>query len=1138
MTLKILFRTTLLAFLLTLLSAAATPARAQAVFGRVVGTVTDPSGAVIAHAAVLIKDKDRGSEYQTTTNAQGDYAQGQLLAGTYMVRVTAEGFGTFESSAAVHVDTTVEVNAQMAVGSLSGTVQVTDETPLLQVDRAEVSTTLATTEVENLPVIDRNATGLVFTAPGVQLTGFQHSAAENPQGGYQFASNGQQFFANGFLLDGTENNSAILGIAVINPNIDSLEELKVTTSNYDAEFGSVGGALLQATTKSGTNRFHGSAFEYLRNDAFNAQNPFAPGALPLHWNQFGGSLGGPVKKDKLFFFADYQGTRRSTGAPVTATVPTAAERAGDLTALLGDVIPGAAPVQTTEGAVVAPQAGMIFDPSTGNPDGSGRRAISSGGRVNVLPSVPAAMTKLLAYLPLPNMGPAGSLANNYVGTGKQTFQNDQADARLDYTVSQTARVFGRYTISRFSNVAPGAFGELAGGPSLSGTNFAGAADTQNQSLALGYTQSLSPKLVAEVRFGTYRYRVRVQPGGLGTTPASDAGIPGLNLGSASTSGMPAFYVNGNGGFDFGYSLAINSCNCPLAETENHFQWVTNWTKLAGTHTIGWGADLRRAQQQRIPSDSHRSGEINFNPSTTGSLEADTAGQDAGLTTGAGMASLLLGTPGAFSRYFTGANLEPGLRQTRMFFYAQDTWRVTPKLTLSYGLRYENYLPQNAAKPGGAGSFDPATGEVLIAGVGNVSGSMNVTAYKSGFVPRVGFAYQVQEKTVLRAGYGSSFTPAGLGAVFGQAPDYDPPIILPQQLNANTSYDSVYDLYAGPPVPALPAVAASGRYPLPPNISVYYFFDPPNRYRVPLTQFWNAAVQRQITPTMAVNVAYVGNVGRHIFVNANQNQAVPGPGDFNSRRRFYPQFGLSQGIYSDCNCDNSTYHSLQAQWTQHQARGLDFIVSYTYSKALDNTELGGVSDNNLDYRADHGPASFDRRHILTVSNVWQLPFGRGKRFGTDVNRAVDLVAGGWEFSGITNFNSGSPFTPNVGDAPLLNADFNSVRPDRVGNPHVAHPSRALWFDPSAFTAPQDSYRDGDVRRNSLVGPNEFLMNLTLAKVFTIAEGKTLQFRWENYNALNHVNLNTPANYVDQDGAGQITSIRADMREMQFGLHFRF
>ena len=349
---------------------------------------------------------------------------------------------------------------------------------------------------------------------------------------------------------------------------------------------------------------------------------------------------------------------------------------------------------------------MVFDPTTGNSDGSGRKAISTNGQVNVMPAVPEAITKLLAYLPQPNTGGAGAIVNNYVGTGKSTFQDDQEDGRIDYTLNANSRIFGRYSISQFSASAPGAFGVLAGGPALSGANFAGSSNTDNQSLALGYTRTFSPTLILEARFGTYRYRVRVQPGDVGTTPANDAGIPGLNLGTDATSGMPAFYVNGNGAFEFGYSLPINSCNCPLSETENHFQWVNNWTKILGTHTIGWGADIRRAQQTRIPSDSHRSGEITFDPATTGNFDADLAGQNSGLTTGAGIASLMLGVPESFARYFTGAGLRPGLRQTRMFFFVQDNWRATPRLTLTYGLRYENYLPQNAAYPGGAGSFDP------------------------------------------------------------------------------------------------------------------------------------------------------------------------------------------------------------------------------------------------------------------------------------------------------------------------------------------------------------------------------------------------------------------------------------------------
>ena len=1130
----------------------------QAVSGKILGHVSDASGAVISNASVTVTDVDRGISAATTTNETGNYVQTHLLAGRYRVRVSAPGFAPFETTVEVHVDSSTEVNAALTIGQTQAVVTVTDEIPLLKADRADVSTILTTSELANLPILDRNLTRAVFTTAGTQMNDWQHASSENPQGGVQFSANGQQFTANGFLLDGTENNSSGLGIAVINPNIDALQEFKVTTGNYDAEFGSVAGALLQATTKSGTNEWHGSLFEYLRNSSLgSAADRFGAGVLPLHWNQFGGAVGAPIVKNKLFFFFDYQGTRRHTGAPIITTVPTMAERSGNLQALLGNFVcadgsnsatPCSGPllVNTTEGASVPAQVGMIFDPTTGNPDGTGRLAISIGGKVNVLPSVPAPITNLLNNLPLPNTGNPGDIANNFIGTGLDTFSNDQEDVRIDQVISDRSHLFGRYTISDFTKHAPGAFGDLAGGPALTGSAFAGRSSARNQSIALGYSYTLSTSLITDVRFGFYRYRIRTQPNGVGRTPASDAGIPGLNLGTAETSGMPAFYINGNGAFQFGYALGINQCNCPLKETENHFQLVNNWSKTWHNHTFGWGADFRRLQQQRIPSDNHRAGEITFNNSVTGNADVDTLSQ-VGAVTGSGMAAFLLGQPNQFVRYFTGGGYHAGLRQTRLFLFAQDSWRLTPKLTLNYGLRYENYLPQTAPSRGGAGSFDPNTGQGLAAGIGSVPSNMGVQAYNLGFAPRLGIAYQIQPKTVIRAGYGRSFTPSGLGAVFGQSPEYDPPITIPQQLNPTNSYSSVFNLLQGPPLPPNPQVGADGRFPLPSTLQVYYFFNPPSSYRIPAVDFWNLTIQHEFTPTLSFEAAYVGNVGRHLYVNPNVNQAVPGPGaDFNQRRLYFQKFQLTQALYETCNCDNSSYNGLQLKLQKRVSHGLDLLVTYAYAKALDNTEYGSVYDNNLNFRADHGPSNFDRTHTLTVSNVWELPFGRGRHWGSQVSRIMDLVLGGWVFNGISTFYSGMPFTAYVSNTANVNADFNHVRADQIGNPDVPHPNANLWFNPAAFTAPQGLYRDGFVHRNSLRGPREALMNLALAKTFTIAEGKTLEFRWENFNALNHPNLALPNNgggtpateFVDAQGAGQIVATQVPMRQMQFGLHFRF
>ncbi len=1135
----------------------------QAVYGNILGTVTDKSGAAVPNVDVKITDLDRGTTSQVKANESGNYEQTHLLAGRYKVSVTASGFAPFEATAEVQIDSSTRVDIPLGVQGETTQVTVTGETPLLKVDRADVSTTLTTEELGSLPILNRNVTQMLLVTPGAQLhSDWQHSQAENPQGGYQIDVNGQQFTSNGFLLDGTENNSAILGIAIVNPNIDSLQEFKVTTSDYDAEFGSVAGALMQATTKSGTNQYHGSLFEYLRNDIFNANDRFSGVNLPLRWNQFGGSFGGPIIKNKLFFFTDYQGLRRRRDATVTTTVPTAAERNGDLTALLGDFIcsdgstspagcgANALMVPTTEGGTIAAQAGMVFDPNSGDIDpsslsrnGNNRSAITTNGKPNML-SVPPELTNILNFLPPPNV-PGAGISDNYIATGAEKFDSNQVDARIDYNFSDRLHLFGRYTIANFNLSAPGAYGSEAGGPALTGISFAGKSVDRNQSLALGSTYTISTSLITDLRFGFYRYRIRVQPNGVGTTPATDAGFPGLNQGTPETSGMPAFYVDGNGGFNFGYALGINQCNCPLKETENHFQFVNNWMKTKGNHSFAWGVDIRRAQQQRIPSDSHRSGEITFSDGETGSATVNGVASASGLTTGAGLASFLLGESSQFARYFTGAGFHPGLRQTRLFFYGQDSWRVTPKLTVNYGLRYENYLPQTAASRGGAGSFDPNTGEVLVAGVGSVPANMGVKPYNLGFAPRLGLAYQVKEHTVVRAGYGRSFTPAGLGAVFGQAPDYDPPIVNPQFNGADNNYATVFNLLTGPPVIPNPVVPSSGRYPLPNGLSVYYFFNPPSAYRIPLSDSWNLTVQHQFAKGFTAEVGYVGNVGRHLFMNPNVNQAAPpdpnsDPAtwpDFNSRRLYYQKFGLEQWLGETCNCDNSSYHAMQVKVQKHANNGLDFLVTYTYGKAMANTDTGGAYSNNLNWWQDHGPANWDRTHTLTISHIYALPFGRGRHWGANTSRTLDLLLGGWNFSGISTFESGLPFTPILYDAPNLYADFNSVRPDMVGNPHVSNPSANLWFDPAAFVPPQGVGRNGYVRRNSFRGPRFNNLDLSLGKVFTVAEGKTLEFKWETYNAANHVNLANPNTNIQGNDPGMITSA-ASMRQMQFGLHFRF
>lgn len=1124
--------------------AIAISALGQAVSGNIGGTVTDASGAIVPDAKITITDLDRGTVYNVQSNSDGNYSQTHLLAGHYQVKAEGAGFGTFEANATVEVDATTRVDVSLKPASVQTSVNVTDVLPVLTTDRAEIATTFTTQQVQQLPVLDRNITNLLLQVPGTQLNpSFQIARSENPQGGIQVDVNGQFFTSNGFLLDGTENESAILGIAVINPNIDSLQEFKVSTSNYEAEFGSASGALVQATTKSGTNQLHGSLFEFLRNDLTNATNPFTGINPTIRWNQFGGSVGGPIKKDKLFGFFDYQGTRQRNGGSVLTTVPTQAERNGDLTSLLGNYIcsngsvsaaPCASPamVTTTEGASVPARAGMVFDPNTGDPaTGTGREVFAQNGIVNIVP-VAAPMAKLLGYLPLPNTG--SGIINNFVSNGVQHFDSDQYDGRVDYNITGNTHLFGRYTLADFNNYSPAAFGDAGGGPSA--FNFSGDSIDRNQSLALGIDHTFSPTLVTDARFGFYRYRIRVQPNDAGTTPAADAGLPGLNTGSPSTTGMPAFYINGSGGFDFGYALGVNACNCPLKETENQFQWVNNWTKIAGNHTIKFGVDVRRNQQQRIPSDTHRSGEITFNDSTTGDPALDTLSAGAA-STGAALGSYLLGLPSNFGRYYTGSDYYPGLRQTRVFAFAQDSWRITPKFTLNYGLRWEDYLPQTAAKPGGAGSFDPSTGDVLAAGIGSVPLNMGIKAYNLGFEPRLGLVYQPTEKTVIRAGYGWSFTPSGLGSVFGQGLDYNPPIVNSQSVPQPNPYVPAFNLLNGPPTPPNPPVGANGTYPLPEGIVINAYTWPLSSYRIPGVYFWNFTVQHQITSDLALEAAYVGNVGRHLFEALNENQAIPGPGDYDPRRPFYQLYGIDQGIYQYCNCGNSNYNALQTKLRKRFSHGVDFLLTYTWSKVLDDNEGGSVFGNNYDTRPDYGPAAWDREHVVTFTYNWDLPFGKGRHWALGNNAVANAVLGGWRFSGVNTWETGMPFSATVQNAPLLNADFGA-RADIIGNPNVPNPSASLWFNPAAFTEPEQPYRNGTSGRDILRGPHLYESDVSLAKNLLSSEKRSLELRADAFNVFNHVNLGMPNSTIDQQGAGQITYLQVPMRQMQFGLHFQF
>ncbi len=1078
----------------------------QATFGNIIGTVTDPAGSVVPGVAVTIRSVDRGTVSTTRSNDSGNYSQTHLDAGAYTVEFEAPGFQrSVQNDVTVSNDRSTRVDVQLQVGQVTERVEVTGAPPALVTDRAEVSTGLDTMQVRDLPVLNRNFTALQLLMPGAQFNTFQHASSENPQQGFQINNNGQDFGSTNFMIDGTDNNDPVLGIIIVNPAVDSVQDFKYTTGNYDAEFAQAGGSAIEVTTKSGANDYHGSLFEFLQNDIMNARNPFSEpkGPPPLRWNQFGGSLGGPIKKNRFFAFGDYQGTRRRTGASLLTTTPTAAERSGDFSAL---GVP-------------------IFDPATGDANGAGRARFASDQIPASRISTPA--RNLLALLPPPNFGAPGAFNNNYTASGSEQFDTNQFDIRVDHNLTDKLKYFSRYSYAGFLKISPPAFGPQAGGPGLSGLLFAGRSEARNQNFVGGVNYILNPMLLSDFRFGYSRYRVNVLPLDFGSNAGEAAGIPGVNLANRpDTSGLPSFVIPGNGGFSFGYSLAVNQCNCPLNEREYVFQFVNNWTKIRSNHTFKWGADVRRAQNLRVPSDRRRNGNFTWNQSVTGTAEV----------TGSGLApaSFLLGLPSMFERFAQQATDAEDM-QWRMFYFAQDSWRVTTKLTLSYGLRWDTWFPNISIHPGQGSRYDVTTNSILVAGVGGNTQSANVNTQWHNFSPRLAIAYQLDRKTVIRTGWGRSYFQEIFGNTFNNTANNYPTLIT-QTIPQPNPFTGVFSLVQGPPPVAFPQIPPNGILQLPDRVGATY--RPPD-IKYSYVDSWNFAVERLITNDMTATVSYVANGGRHLRLGWPVNQAIPGPGPFNPRRPLFHRFGLTQGINDASNQGSNSYQSLQTKLTQRFSRGHSLLLTYTWSKTINTA--GGLMLNG---RLNRGLADFDRGHVFTAGHIWELPFGKGRRYLASAGRPVDYVLGGWQFSGITVFESGWPFSPALSNNASINADI-SLRPDRVSNVDpddvAGGKNRDHWFNPAAYRVP-GPFLFGTAGRNSLRGPNLFSADWSLQKRFAISERKGVQLRWESYNTFNRANLANPNGAIDAgaNNTARITGlvVGGAMRRMQLGLRFDF
>ncbi len=1204
-----LTRITLIAGSLALLLGSVSRANAQAVFGQIVGTVTDSTGAAIPDADITVTDKNKGTSVNLKSNGAGEFAAPHLIPDIYNIKVSANGFKSFEQTdLQVYADTAPKVSVTLTAGSADQTVEVNaDSVPQLKTDRADVATIFNAQQVEDLPIPGQNFTNLQLLLPGAQQLGWSHATDENPQGSKQIQVDGQAFGGVSYMLDGTDNQDPILGIIVINPNLDSLSEAKITTQNFDAEFGKAVASFITVQTKSGTNSFHGSAFDNRQSNANLARDPFTQGPSQLSvfapfpgglMNQFGGSLGGPIIKDKIFFFADYQGVRQKVGISQLQTVPSAHL----VSTCLGTAAPYTGGVAGCDFSEYVAAGYQIYDNSASAANGGAPipgRTISpyANGVIPAAQLSPQALGlfKLLQpYAPnapgsVPNpVNPQYGLSNNYAASGSGLFNTDQWDVRGDATLNQKMHVFGRF--SRFTDTETGAtmFGP-AGGSGFGLGGYGGSSTGANDSLALGLDVAVNPTLVSDVRLGYYRYNILTAKYNQGTNFATNLGIPGENLGSSITSGAPDFNIadlnvtsanagpnNAAGaGSQYGAGLNVNRCNCPLIEREDQFQFVNNWTKTIGNHAVKFGIDLRYARNLRVPSDNDRAGVNQFGPGPTSN----------GAIGGLGFATFVLGDVTAYNRYVS-VSTNAKEFQKRDFGYIQDTWRATPKLTLNIGVRYEAYFPETVNGPGNGALLDLSTGYIHVAGIGGVPSNMGVGIGGNAYNPRLGVAYQFNEKTVIRAGYGRSFDLGVFGSEFGHVVTQNIPVLANQSINATQGTTSFpVNLRTGPPAYVFPTVPSNGLL-LNPGSQVNTKARP-FTMRLPTLDAWNLSVQRSLTPTISVTAAYIGNKGSHTLSAGDTNTTNPNePGIFlpaqytlNGQALHYdPAFpnapsntggtgnttllrrynngtlpacpgacGWTQDISYYGDNQDSHYNSIQISVAKEYTHGNSVNVNYAYQRATNYAS----SYATWNRASTFGPDDSIRRSQITGYGLFSLPVGRNQLLLSHANGLVNALVGGFQFSPVVVYSSGLPYTLSYNEcgndipssAPCyVNGSASALHSGATGVPGVNLTFFKRQTLGGAFTDPGlDTI--GNAGRNSAWGPNFFNSDMSLLKNFTIKERYTAQLRMDAFNAFNHINFNLPNGTVDNPSAGQITSGpypggSANPRQLQFTARIQF
>ncbi len=1146
---------------LALLVALAASLQAQVLYGSLTGTVHDPSGAVISGAKIQAMEARTGVVQQTATDSSGIYRFTTLLPGTYRVTISAPGFASQETNnVGVSVNSVARVDASLQVAQQTQNVVVTTEAPLLQTDRADVHSDLSAAQIQSLPAISsegRSFQALYRIIPGSGLPMESNSAGGNPQRAMTSNINGQSTQGNNTRIDGVPDAYPWLpnNIAYVPPT-DAIETVNVVTNSFDAEQGQASGAWVNVQTKSGTNQFHGDAHELYTGNALSALNYFNPSTfrIPLNvFNQFGGSFGGPIKRDKLFFFGNWESTRQvqapNGGNP--QTVPF-----GGLT------YQAAQAAGFFDFRSVLPAGVNIYDPRTGAADGTGRSVISCNGIQNEIcvSDVDPASLAMLQLIPAPNQP---GTSNNYFVNKTGFFHRDDFDAKLNYVVNDRSTVFGRYSLSRSTIFDPPALGAAEGNATLGGQ--LGNAFSRIQVVGLGGTHAFSPSLLLDINAGYTRQRINAESTDINKNFGLDTlHIPGTNGPDPLQGGIPAFQFN-----TFSNLGNPNTGN-PFVFRDNQYAGNANMTWIKGKHQLRFGIEYNHTQMNHFQpqggSFQTARGSFRFTGAAT-----EVPGCPASNPCAAqynSFADFLLGLPDEVGK--ATQNLDPNaLRWSQWAWYARDQFQVTSKLTVNYGLRWE-YYPMAYSDIGGARVLDPTTMNVLVGGGSSgIPIDDGVDAGHGLFLPRIGIAYRPIEKTVIRAGYGMSADANNWRFLRNAFPAVTVSDFTGFGSNAAAPAASLTGLnavgpYAGLPI-GIPAIPLSGGttpgiFPLPDAVGTTTV---PQDFRRGYINTFNLMVEREFGGFVA-DVGYVGDRGIRPLVNRNLN-AAPANGGQDGRIlnaefghtstntcptatnptaacKGWPDIGLLAPL------GNNYYDSLQAKLTRRFFGSSQIGFAYTYSKAIDyedNEELGFLLWPFPAYiPRNKAVAGFDRTHNFEAYGLYALPFGRRQKFAQ--SGIASALAGGWQINWVLSAMSGTPFTviDSGAGATLLNAPGNTqtvniVGPIRILNGKPVPTGSACagnscrYFDTSAFqqvTATTPGLLDGffgNAGRNILRGPGYFNLDMSLMRNFKLTERFTLQFEADAFGVTNTPHFNNPVNNgnsadISRGNFGAVTS----------------